>query len=284
MFSLAYVYVLIAVISLSNVLVIVYKSQTGDVDAFLICNLAIGSITTIVPLLLFIFWHFRYENKLMLYEQFLSNDPWCDTAGVIVMSSTQLSSAFSLFIALLRYYGIVKSRPVAFLKTRIYMAIAACWCATYGLCFAIRIGYSKSMPHDMLTDCFFNPDYGYRSHLLVLGIITTVCTIGSMLFHALILMHSLRSRSIQVGRRHGTTVYTSSIIRLTAAIMWAALCLLPAGVLMICFFADVGFTESSQITVVLVVYVFSSHSATSPFIFTLCTVRIWNEVRKRLTL
>lgn len=262
-------------------LVILSKSQTCDFDAFVICNLSLSNILTIVPLIVFISWHFRYGNTFTFYESFVSKDVWCGIAGGITISAAQLSAITLFFLSLLRYFGIVKTEFVVVLKNHIYQTIIACWCATYGLCFAIRTYYIESSLQE-ISECLFsqrNP--GYRSLLLFFGIISIVCTIGNLLLHAMIAKHILRSRSIQVGRRHGKTVYGSSLASLTGAIIWAAFCILPTGVLMLWMFADGGSTLSVQTTVILVVCVFSSHAVTSPFMFTLLTRKVLSAVKKQ---
>lgn len=96
--NLVYACFLAALIGISNLFVIIYKSRTLDSDTLLISNLALGNIPVVLPLTLLVYWYVKYGNTFTFYEQFLSNSMWCDLSGIILVSSIQLSAASSVSI------------------------------------------------------------------------------------------------------------------------------------------------------------------------------------------
>lgn len=86
-----------------------------------------------------------------------------------------------------------------------YFALTGLWCAVYGFCFGIQMYLQLTR---LIGKCLFIQDGSSGiSSLLAAGVICIVCTVGNVCLHAMIVKHILRARSIQVGRRHGNTVY-----------------------------------------------------------------------------
>lgn len=136
-----------------------------------------------------------------------------------------------------------------------------------------------------MTECLFGQDeWESRLILIAFGLLSIIATIGNMVLHCITLQAIVKARSIDIGRRHGKVIYSSSIVRLIGTIIWAGLCGISAGVVMIWLFSGLDHTVYVHQTITLVVCFLSLQSTTSPFLFTLCTGKFVTILKKLFTM
>lgn len=260
---------LTAVIIPFNVYALVFKALGHDADAVLMSHLAVTNILITTPLATFTYWHWIHGTRIAFFEPFLASNIWCSISGDILTGLTQLSTLFSLLIALVRYYGIVRNRRIlSDYKLHFYCIITSAWSCF--ILISISLTYSDTENPARFVDCLFGHIQSARRRmLLAYSAIQMAMTIVTVLLYTNILKVIVQTRRDRtIGQKHGRDTFISSVIKVIAI---NVCCIIPC-LFQAVFLAWISLTTdvSSESLVSSIVLFFPLQSIFNPLMHSLC--------------